>query len=154
MVAHSCHTAPRRLKQEAQEFKVSLGYTASQNKQGQNKKVQAHREFEHKAKKTSPGRRNHLTGVGSTSRPSMSLNKILALEDFLKMEGSPGMAPRIMHVFQTEASGATGFAAAGVLDKRVQSPQGLISEASLKSCRCHFCPDVLKQGVVQLDRID
>lgn len=102
MAVHSCNTAPRRQKQEAREFKVSPVYTTPQNKsvnkQGQNKTAQAHGEFENKAKKTSPGSRNHLTGVGSTFRPSMSLNKILALEDSLKMEGSPGMSSRIMPV--------------------------------------------------------
>lgn len=102
MAVHSYNTAPRRQKQEVHEFKVSSVYTASQNKsvnkQGPNKKTQARGEFENKAKKTSPGSRNHLTGVGSTFCPSMSLNKIPALEDSLKMEGSPGMSSRIMPV--------------------------------------------------------
>lgn len=70
--------------------------------------------------------RSHLTRAGSSSRPSVSLNKILALEDFLKMEDSPGMSSGIVHVLQTEVSGISRMAAAGDLDSESRD-LGLIS---------------------------
>lgn len=138
MVVHSCDIAPRRQKQEAHEFKVSpwlhslSEQISKQTRPKQN--AQARGEFENKAKKTSTGSRNRLTGVGSIFRPSMSLNEILALEDSLKIEGSPGMSSRIMPGLQTEAAGISRVVAVGVLDKTPE-PSGLISEASLRNCK-------------------
>lgn len=64
----------------------------------------------------------------------MSLNKIQALEDFLKMEDSPEMSSRIMHVLQTEASGISDRHSES-LGQDSPEPSGLLSEASLRSCR-------------------
>lgn len=58
------------------------------------------------------------------SPPSLSLNKIQALEDFLKMEDSPEMSSRIVHMLQIEASGIFRIATVEVLGKTVQSPRG------------------------------
>lgn len=90
--------------------------------------------MENKAKKTSlgslalppPTNEDSL----NTSRPSKSLNKMPALEEFLNMEDSPGMSSRIERVLQTEASGTSRTAWT-----RVGSPWGSSLEASLRSYR-------------------
>lgn len=64
----------------------------------------------------------------------MSWNKIQALEDFLKMEDSPEMSSRIVHVLQTEASDVS-HRHSGSLEQDTPEPSGLLSEALLRSCR-------------------